>query len=174
MAPDEWPTMLERFQRTAWHLERQPFYNVDLDVVEAWRSGDRTPPAERWPDFTYWRDLVENHTAAGRTIERVRIETEPPTEYQLWERWLAEVHNIPAGEIVRTIPMPRAHEVGLATTGPDWWLLDDEALLVMPFDTEGNLGTVTLSTDPSDIAEAVREWRLAVSHGTTHQAVTTA
>ncbi len=103
MAPDEWPTMLERFQRTAWHLERQPFYNVDLDTVGAWRDGDRTPPAERWPAFASWRALVESHVAAGRTVERVRIETEPPTEYQLWERWLAGVHNIPAGETVRTI-----------------------------------------------------------------------
>jgi hypothetical protein len=173
MAPDEWPRMLERFQRTAWHLERQPFYNVELESFDAWRAGDRTSPAERWAPFSEWRDLIEGHVAAGRIVERVRIETEPPSEYQLFERWAAEAINIPAGEVVHTIPVSRAQDVGLATTGADWWLLDGEVLLVLPFDPEGNLGVVTMTTDPGEVAEATREWRLAVQHSD-HQAVTTA
>lgn len=39
---------------TAFHLEQSRHYRKDLEHVEAWVAGDRTPPPQRWPHFAHW------------------------------------------------------------------------------------------------------------------------
>ncbi len=155
----EWFRRLQTFRRSAVHLETLPYYHADLEALEDWRAG-RLTTTVHLPDFAAWQDLVRAHTTAGRTLARVRVVDEPPTEYQLFEIWLSQWNEL-AGESVRAISRTRAKQVGLLPAGFDFWLLDDEVLLVMAHDTNGLLDDVPIVTDKADVDEARRLWRIA-------------
>jgi hypothetical protein len=100
-------------------------------------------------------------------MERVRVQEDPPTGYQRFERWLDQ-WNIPAGETMRYMTRQRAHEVGLlpAAGHDDWWLLDSDRLIVMRFAPGGRRVANELVTDPETVLQACK-WRdLAVHHAT--------
>jgi hypothetical protein len=93
---------------------------------------------------------------------RVRILAEPPTDYQSWELWAAPWH-AQAGEQIGYLTRSQANALGLPTRY-DWWLLDEQAVIVMRFDETGRIAGKDLVTDPGIVAEH-REWRdLAVRH----------
>ena len=74
--------------------------------------------------------------------------------------------NIRAGEVLRYLPRKEAEEIGLLpAAGPaDWWLLDDETLVIMRFDESGNWTGSSLDTGPASVSRA-RNWReLAIAH----------
>jgi hypothetical protein len=79
------------------------------------------------------------------------------------DRW-----NFAAGERICYLSRKDAHRVGLLpAAGPhDWWLLDDNRLIVMTFNHDGEWISNELDTDPNATARA-RAWRnLAVRHST--------
>jgi hypothetical protein len=59
-----------------------------------------------------------------------------------------------------------AHEVGLLPQAgeDDWWLLDDDRLVVMRFSDDGRLVENELVTDPEQVAQACAWRELAVHH----------
>lgn len=162
----EFGRLLGSFEQAAFRLEQQPSYAEDLDQtwLARWLAGDRTPPTEG-PEFVAWFDMIRAHTAAGRLVQRVRIQEVPPTEYQQWEAWIGR-WNAAAGEQLRYLERPRAVEAGLLpAAGPDdWWLLDDRQLIVMTFDTDGRRILTTLVEECAAVEQA-QAWRdLAIHH----------
>ncbi|MEU8006279.1 DUF6879 family protein [Catellatospora sp. NPDC049111] len=166
----EFAAVFSRFHTSAFRLELQQAY---LEPSEAatfarWQAGDPQPPIEV-PDLADWYNQIQVHTAAGRTVERVRVQEDPPTDYQRWERWIG-AWNTAAGESIRYLTRTRAHEVGLlpAAGDRDWWLFDDAWLVVMTFDTDGRRLTSEIVADSDTVAQA-RAWRdLAVHHSIPH------
>lgn len=162
---DEWADALRTFKRSAFRLELQPSYVEVGDSVQRFAAGDPVDPDDV-PEFVAWADQIRALTATGRTVERVRVHDEPPTTYQRWERWAAR-QTVAAGEVIRYLPRSQAFDVGLLPdAGPDdWWLLDDERLVVMRFEG-GRMAEMTIDDDPTRVAEACA-WRgLAVQHAT--------
>ena len=99
-------------------------------------AGHPTPP----PDLDWWRpwlEQIKRLTGQGKQISRVRVLAEPPTDYQRWEMWAAPWHTR-AGEDIRYMTAQPGREDRLDLLN-DWWLLDDERVIVMHFTGDGEI-----------------------------------
>ena len=90
----------------------------------------------------------------GKRIGRVRVLSEPPSDYQRWELWGTSWH-IEAGEEIRYMSRRRAEQIGLPLEY-DWWLFDDERLIITRFTDAGEIAEKSLITDPAIIAPLSR------------------
>jgi hypothetical protein len=130
-------------------------YAVDLDEhYEAFIAG-RTEDPTADPAFVDWLEYVSTLTAAGRRMERVRIQQDPPSDYHRYARWVGG-WNVRAGEVIHYTTHERAADVGLlpAAGDDDWWLLDDANLVIMEFDAVGTLTGLRLETDDAPLMRA--------------------
>lgn len=170
---DEFGEMLATFRVSAFRLETRDHYALDYEQADfdAFLAGDPVPPpAVQW--WRPWLDQIRTLTADGRQIGRVRILADPPSDYQRWELWAAPWHSS-AGEEIAYLPRRAAAEIGLPDGG-DWWLLDDERLIIMGFGPAGEITGKTLITDPGTVAR-YREWQdLAVCYATPAEEYTAA
>lgn len=149
--------LVRTFRRSAFRLETRDTYALDYEADDYGRflAGKPVPP----PQVTWWRpwlDQIAEQVRQGKQISRVRILAEPPTNYQRWELWAAPWH-AQAGERIAYMPRSTARRIGLPAVR-DWWLLDDETLIMMQFDAEGRLAGRTLHTGAAMI-ERHRKWR---------------
>jgi hypothetical protein len=109
-------------------------------------------------------EQVARQTAQGKRIGRVRVQAEPPTGYQRWERYVGR-WNAAAGEDIRYMSRSRAEQIGLPLDH-DWWLLDDDRVIAMRFAAAGEIEAMELITGPGSVA-AYLTWRdLAVRNAT--------
>lgn len=141
LVPDEgFPDLLRTCKREAFHLE----------VLDSYAEPNEHEPFRRFladePDdyawFQPWAELVEETTSRGVAVTRVRIITEPHTDYTRFALAVAEL-NVRAGEDIRYLPRHAAGEV----PPDDYWLLDDETVVFSAFGESGGWsGAVT--TDP--------------------------
>jgi hypothetical protein len=166
LSEDESAEQLRSFEHTAFRLELQGAYiePVESELWSRFLTGDLTPPTDT-PAVQEWLAQIAAHVAQGKRIERVRVQEEPPTPYQRWQRWF-DHWNTEAGESIRYMTRQRAHEVGLlpAAGNEDWWLFDSRRLMVMQYDDEGHLLQTEFVTDPERVVQACA-WRdLAVHH----------
>lgn len=151
---------ISNVKTSAFRMELQPAYTVGEEryLYDAFRAGRPLPP-DQDESLRAWYAKVAKAVAAGKTIQRVRIYDDPPTEYQRWTRWMVR-WNLEAGEIIDNLPRARAYEVGLLPdAGPgDWWLLDDTRLITITYDPTHRPVSRTLTTEEESVRKA-REWR---------------
>ena len=170
---DEFGDLLRSFRRTAFYFEAQDIYALDYEAVDLERflAGSPTPP----PEVSWWRPWLDQITELirqGKRIMRVRIISEPPSDYQRWGLWALPWHTR-AGEQIDYMPRSTAAAVGLPLDS-DWWLLDDERVIRMHYTADGRIADKVLVTDP-DIVALHREWRdLAVRNATSAEEIAAA
>jgi hypothetical protein len=156
----EFGHLLRTFQATAFRLELQPAYSepTEHDTVARFLAGQPQPPTEV-PELREWFNQVEALTSAGKSIRRVRVQEDPPTGYQQWERWIDQ-WNTDAGEHITYLTRQQARDLGLLPDAgdTDWWLLDDTLLILMRFASDGSRVSTETTVDPDLIAQA-RAWR---------------
>ena len=149
--------MLATFGRNAFRLRDTTGLRTGLRAGELRAVSRRgTRPATRTGWWRPWLDQIAEPDAGREAVSRVRVLTEPPTDYQRWEVWGAR-WNAEAGEQVSYMPRSGAERMGLALDH-DWWLLDDERLIIMQYTDAGEIDTKELTTDPGTVAQ-YREWR---------------
>lgn len=153
----------------AFHLEMRDVYRVEQEDV----------PFQRWlqglPDDYSWREewlsFVRAVTSAGTVIQRVRIVTEPHSDYVRWEREL-DPQNAKAGEDIRYLPRAQASDITLPAE--DCWLFDDDQLVLSLFKPDGRSGGYATEDDPQLVAQyrAVRDevWARAIPYAEYHPA----
>lgn len=166
--PERFVEAVLDFDHTLFRLEQQPSYAEpeEDDLYASWLAGAPASPL-LVPELWDWFDQINAATTEGKRVQRVRVQNDPPTSYQQFERWL-DNWNIRAGEDMRYLTAARAHAVGLlpAAAGPDWWLQDSSRLIIMRFDGHGHRVSNELITDPAIVIKACM-WRdLAVHHST--------
>ena len=156
----EWSdSLLGSFERSAFRFETQRTYALSYERADLDRflAGSPVPP----PELDWWRPWLEEIgrlTAEGKTISRVRVVDEPPSDYQRWEIWAAPWHSR-AGERIGYISRTRAMRAMLPLwLGEDWWLLDDERVIRMQFTEDGAIEDRRASDDPAVVARYI-EWR---------------
>ena len=165
ISEDEFLNALRTFRRSAFRLETRDSYALGYEAVDFARflAGSPVPP----PELDWWRpwlDRVTRFTREGKMVSRVRILAEPPTDYQRWQLWAAPWH-IAAGEDIRYMTRGAAEGIGLPLPH-DWWLLDDQRVIVMRFTDDGEIESKSLITDPVPVA-SYRLWRdVAIRHAT--------
>ncbi|WP_039795793.1 DUF6879 family protein [Nocardia araoensis] len=158
LVPDEgFPDLLRTCKREAFHLEVLDTYAEPNEHEPFRRFLADEPDDYAW--FQPWAELVEETTSRGVAVTRVRIITEPHTDYTRFALAVAEL-NARAGEDIRYLPRHAAGEV----PPDDYWLLDDETVVFSAFGESGGWsGAVT--TDPHIAAYCrglrARFWPLA-------------
>jgi hypothetical protein len=163
---DESTEMFRTFRESAFHLETREFYAMtyERDAFQRFLDGHPLPPSAL-PWWQAWLDEMQELALQGKRIERVRVLSEPPSDYQRWELWGTSWH-VAVGEEIRYMPRRRAQQIGLPLDY-DWWLFDDEQLIITRFSDAGEIAQKSLITDPGIIARH-RAWRdLAVRNATT-------
>ncbi|MER7450120.1 DUF6879 family protein [Nocardia beijingensis] len=156
--PDEgFPDLLRTCKREAFHLEVLDSYAEPNEHEPFRRFLADEPDDHAW--FQPWAKLVQETTSRGVAVTRVRIVTEPHTDYTRFALAVAAL-NVRAGEDIRYLPRHAAGEV----PPDDYWLLDDETVVFSAFGESGGWsGAVT--TDPHIAAYCrglrARFWPLA-------------
>ncbi len=148
------------FEHTAFRLETRERYNEadEADQMRLFLAGE--------PDYAWnveWAAMIQRRTASGQRMMRVRVVSEPHSEYTRFGLDLARV-NVAAGEDIRYLPRERA--AGLDLPGHDFWLIDSSRVGILRFaDNDVLLGAQILS-DPVDVVRHCYwrdvAWRYAV------------
>jgi hypothetical protein len=114
--------LLDGVQRRALHLEMRDVY-AGWEAFTAWKAGE---PFDRSGAEEQWHGLIAPVVARGVDVRRLRVVSEPVTDYIRFEYEATPLANLPAGERVRWLPRRRASD--LAFPGNDFWLVDDRML----------------------------------------------
>ena len=163
---DEFDDLLRSFKRTAFRLEARDAYALDYEREEFGRflAGTPTPP----PELGWWRpwlDQIAQLAREGKTVSRVRVLAEPPSDYQRWMLWAGPWHSA-AGEDIRYVSRSRYERQVDLPTEHDWWLLDEERVILMWFTDNGEIEQKVLMDDPGAVSRYIK-WRdLAVRNAT--------
>ena len=160
-------SLIAGFQREALHLEMRDVYAAaDHSRFRRWLAGDAfalEAEAEWWRP---WREMMGRHQAAGKTLRRLRIVSEPVSDYIKFE-WLDAAELVKAGEDVRWLPRQRTS--ALLLPGNDLWCFDGQTVVFTHFSGNGEVQGYELTTDPTLVAGCAaafeKVWSIAVPHG---------
>lgn len=155
LSRDQFQELFNARWSTAWRWECQGTYSEpkEQEPLRRFLAGDRDLT---W--FEAWQQRVRDWRAEGRRIGRVRMLTDPLTDYLRYQLFLT-VAAVEAGEDILFVDEVRACSLGAPKE--DFWIFDDTQVVTMAFDAEG-VSSATLVTDP----EAVRpylDWRDTVT-----------
>jgi hypothetical protein len=143
-----------RRSRRAFHLELRDSYHVvqEDEPFARWLAGE--PDDYAWRQD--WLSFVREVTAGGTRIERLRVITEPPSDYVRWEHAL-DPQNIAVGEEIRYLPRQVATDV--SWPAEDCWLLDDDQLILSLFKPDGRSAGFAIEDAPDLVVQyrAVRD-----------------
>ncbi|MCD0447887.1 hypothetical protein LO762_01560 [Actinocorallia sp. API 0066] len=160
--------LLAAFEREALHLEMRDHYAMPDEAERLTRFlelGYRDHEAEAG-ERRFWTRLIADAKAAGKSVRRARVVSEPVTDYVRY-LWAGTDPIVEAGEEVRWLPRSRAS--ALALPGNDFWLFDDRVAVFAVFSGVGAVVAREASEDPGVVAlcrsafDAV--WALATPHG---------
>lgn len=148
---------------SAVHLEMRDAYVPNDPSFIAWKGG---PPFDRSDREASWRGVISGAIARGVTVRRVRLVSEPVTDYIRYEYEVTDSTNTAAGEQVRWLPRRRASD--LALPGNDFWLFDDHTIRFHYFAGDGEITGENLCTEPAVIrlcsAAFAAVWERAIPH----------
>ncbi|WP_442813282.1 DUF6879 family protein [Streptomyces sp. NBC_01754] len=164
------PTFAELLAETrcsAVHLETRDVYAVaeeDEDFA-AFRAGKGYDLADKSSWWTPFHQLVRTGVDRGISVRRVRVVSEPVTEYIRYEHSITP-QNLTAGEDVRWLPRSQASD--LLIPGNDLWLFDDRAVKFGLFTGDGGLVGHEMTYDP-DVIRSIRAsvegiWERGIPH----------
>lgn len=151
--------LFETFEHTAFRLETRDSYQVEEEEREPFRrflAGEAADDSFM-ADFC---DAVRGWVAQGKQISRVRVVSEPHSDYVRWSLWLARL-NVEAGEDIRYLPRPIAMRLGLPAE--DYWLFDSRRLAIPRFADGDRLLGFELVEDPAAVVQRCY-WRDAAWH----------
>jgi hypothetical protein len=160
-------SLIEGFRREALHLEMRDVYAAaDHSRFRRWQAGETLDPGQEAEWWRPWRDMMRRHREAGKTLRRLRIVSEPVTEYIRFE-WLDAAELVRLGEDVRWLPRQRASALLLPVN--DLWCFDAETVVFTDFSGDGQVQGFELTTDGELVARCVaafeQAWSAAVPHG---------
>jgi hypothetical protein len=139
--------------------------DIERSRFQTWLSGKPLDPVAEAEWWHPWFDLMSRNLAAGKTLRRLRIISEPVTDYIRFE-WLDAAQLVQAGENVRWLPRRLAST--LLLPGNDCWIFDRETVAFTHFSGDGHVLGHELTTDTS-VVEAVltafeAAWSIAIPH----------
>jgi hypothetical protein len=129
---------LQHFERSAFRLEGLPAYSMPQEtaMLAAFRRGEAVVLPADHP----WITRVREKCGAGRKMERVRLVSSPPTDYERFELSLYP-HSRAAGENIRVV------ERGSVEVAEDFWLFDDAVAVVLRYDAGGRFLGADVTSD---------------------------
>jgi hypothetical protein len=158
----DFKTLLAHTTSSLIRFEMRDAYDETETGFAEWReTGDLS--AYDWEDHL---DMVRASTARGVRWRRVRIVSEPLSEYMQWEYALTDA-NIEAGEDIRWLPRTQAAD--LMVPAADCWVFDHR---VVRWNFQRGDGTnprhYTFSSDPRVIRDIAGAFEIAWERATPH------
>jgi hypothetical protein len=139
------------FTRTAFRVELLELY--EGKGFRAWQAGEQVTSRPWEADVRKWR-------ASEREITRVHVLPKTLTEYLHFE-FECYAGSVAAGEGVWLLLDAAVRGMRLELPPWDFWLFDEELVVVMFYDDAGNWTGVELVTDAGLVAQCCR-WRDAL------------
>ncbi len=160
-------TLFDTFERDAFHLELRDAYHIDSEdeSYRRWKRGEAPGPS----DYDRpWLRRIKMLANSGRTVRRVRVVSEPVSEYIRYE-FAGTPQNLAAGEDIRWLPRHLVPaDLVFPVEGRDWWLFDDHILAIGHLDAHGVPQGSEISTDPAIAHQCARLrdrlWAIATPH----------
>ena len=156
MTPEQFDALFDRFHHTVVRLEALPVYDVVAEVerISAWRRGDPRP--ERSVRTSPWMArIADSTTTQGKQWQRVRVLSDPPTEYERYELD-SYVESQAVGEQILIADRRTALDALGGDLGPDVWLFDagqpGAFAAVMLYDSTGQWLGAEHVTDQAELA----------------------
>lgn len=149
---EEFQTALQDCKR-AWHIEMQDSYNVESEDKQFQDFLDDRPDDYKW--LTDWLRFIRELKQSGTAVERARIVSVPHTDYSRWGLAVA-TQLTAAGEDIRYLERKDSRDI--AFPSEDFWLLDDNRVILSVFFDGGRHGGFARATDP-DLIEKCRAVR---------------
>ena len=149
-------TLLRAFDdwsRSSFRLEALDQYSIEFEreEFEAFLRGDPLPPPNP-PEFDAWLDQLRRERVEGRIRSRVHAIAGPLTPYLHYEIDWAYKGNAAAGEDIRIVHAASWETSPFGTQPPDFYLLDDERVILLTYDEAGHWEGGEILTDPNAVA----------------------
>ena len=151
------------FRVAALHLEMRDSYGTQVEKphLRKWEQGE--PDDIEW--LKPWFDTVRSGTQSGKTFRRLRIISEPMTDYMRWVHMDAHLF-VEAGEDIRWLS--RRLVSAIALPGNDFWLFDSATVVFSVFAGNGDVVERQLYTDAAvvQLCQSAFDaaWEFAVPH----------
>ncbi|WKU49358.1 hypothetical protein Q3V23_18710 [Streptomyces sp. VNUA116] len=116
------------------HLEMRDSYMRDDPEFIRWQEGFRHDPADRASWWRPWLDVVSEATGRGVVMRRLRVVSEPLSDYVRYE-YDGTFTNVAAGEDVRWLPRSGARDLLLPAL--DGWVMDEQTVILHHFSGDG-------------------------------------
>lgn len=153
LTPEEFVRLFDSFSKTAFRLETRDAYEDESEHEPFRRFLAGEPADDFW--MAEFCETLRGWAAEGKRLSRVRVITEPHSDYVRWSMTVARL-NIEAGEDIRYLPRSKAKELDLPDE--DYWLFDERHVAVLDLDESGRLLGAELIDDPAEVAKR-RRWR---------------
>ncbi|MFF1901944.1 DUF6879 family protein [Kitasatospora sp. NPDC058218] len=127
---------LAKAVRSAVHLELRDAYGASDPEFVRWQQGHRYAPEDRPDWFQGWADAVRDAVSRGVVVRRLRIVSEPVTDYIKYEHHVTYL-NLAAGEQVRWLRRARIRSTPLPAN--DFWLFDGAFAVLNHFTGDGEI-----------------------------------
>jgi hypothetical protein len=136
------------YQHTAFRLEVRDNYADPGEAEHVRRFLAGEPDDDSWMED--WLGLILRRTLEGQHIERVRVVSEPWSDYTRFGLHLSRL-NTAAGEDIRYMARDRAKQLGLPNY--DFWLLDAHKMCILRHDEKDVLLGADVITDPATVVQ---------------------
>lgn len=159
--------LLTTFRHEAVHLEMRDVYATEIEKTRfrTWLRGQPLDPGAEAEWWRPWCELMTRHNQAGKTVRRLRIVSEPVTDYIRFE-WLDAAQLVRAGEDVRWLP--RRHTSTLLLPGNDFWMFDRQTVVFTYFSGDGHVLDHQATSAPDVVTACVKTfqeaWMIAIPH----------
>lgn len=126
--------LFEDFSGTAFRLETLGKYTVEGEQEDFRRflSGDPLPPTPN----EQWCRRIREAAAQGKDYQRIRLLPDPLTPYMKFEIDWCYLYSAEAGEKISVL-LPEAPADLRAEAIQDFWMFDDEQVVLLHYDDEG-------------------------------------
>jgi hypothetical protein len=144
-------------------VELLDYYAADVELFLAWKAGNEAAVAASYERL---REATKASAQAGYTFRRVRVISEPLSEYQQMAlEWSGAA--VEAGEGLRWLPRRLVSTVPLP--GNDCFVLDGETVMFNVHGGDGLISENQVSRD-LDVVKFCRDaienaWQMAFPHG---------
>jgi len=145
ISTEEFLDLFRTFTRSARRLESRSHTHIDEEQprVRAFLAGELRETCEWEP--TPWTEIVARQTAAHRPFQRVRVMSQPLSDYNRYLLYRTP-YNIGAGEDIRYLNRDRADALDLPDH--DFWVFDSELVCFLRFTDDGRLIGHDTVSDP--------------------------
>jgi len=154
---DDLATLCRDITHSFVHLETRDAYGTEVELTHwaMWLRGE--PDDFAWLDW--WLEMVRGHRAAGRSCRRLRVVSEPLSEYQRWVLTFTELF-VNAGEDVRYVPRPRLVSLALPGSG-DFYVFDGRVAMFLHYAGNGINASFEVNDDPNTVNPCLQSFEAA-------------